>query len=71
MLSNPEKRAAYDLEGDIKLLHADETRSFGNRYQRKNPEFDPNFDHFQNMSEYEKNFGMKEPFKASQNFGAF
>ena len=59
MLSDPQKRAAYDREGDTNSVHSNGSRSSRNRYQWKNPEFDPNFDHFQNMPQNEKNFGMK------------
>ena len=59
VLSDPQKRAAYDREGD---QNGSQTHNYSNQYQWKNPEFDPNYDHFANVPKNIKNFGMKQQF---------
>ena len=63
VLSDPQKRAAYDRDGDGEEVRSSGSGRSGNGYTWKNPEFEPSFDHFKDMPGHMKNFGVKEPFK--------
>jgi DnaJ-class molecular chaperone len=72
VLSDPDKRRNYDnppVSFSYQNYQSDQKNSNNNgpRYTWKNPEFDPNFDHFKDASNFYQN-GSKNLFQPFKNF---
>jgi curved DNA-binding protein CbpA len=63
VLSDPQKRAAYDRDVHLEGIPSSGSRSSRKNYAWKNPEFDPNYDHFAHLPEHLKNLGLGNPFR--------
>ena len=68
MLSDPQKRAAYDQEGNPREVSGNKNSNTREKYRWKNPEFDPDYDHFADVPEHIKNKGRNKAFSTFDHF---